>query len=178
MPKRAKVSAALAVLMLTGGAFTVNMRPKQDIDPIPEAKVSAETIQTVERQENLTPEVAIVEILSDENLKQVFSDLVETKKNMEKTIDEPIETIQEILDKEYGENLEIELILPQIFVESSGNHFNKDGSVNSSYANCNGWLQLSEGATEDMNKLYFDENEKTEINHLTICTLELLLIIT
>ena len=103
---------------------------------------------------------AVETIKSNQDLKEVFYNLIETKNNMRSVIDNPIETIETLLEQPWAQDVEIELVLPQIFFESSGMHYLKDGSINSSWADCNGFMQLSKAAQGDMNKNHFDDNEQ------------------
>ncbi len=103
---------------------------------------------------------AVETIRSNEDLKEVFYNLIETKNNMRSAIDNPIDTIETLLEQPWAEDVEIELVLPQIFFESSGMHYLKDGSINSSLADCNGFMQLSKAAQGDMNRNHFADNEQ------------------
>ncbi len=101
---------------------------------------------------------AVEAIKSDTTLSNVFYNLIATKNNMEACLDNPIETLEELLCEPWAKGVEIELLLPQIFFESSGLHYREDGTVRSSSANCNGFAQISEGVEHDMNQNHFSDN--------------------
>lgn len=101
--------------------------------------------------------MAVREIESDKTLSNVFYDLIAAKNNMEETIGDPKVVLGELLEQDYADGIEMELVLPQIFVESSGNHYDSEGNVLESHAQCNGFMQLSEGAQSDMNNKYFSD---------------------
>lgn len=123
--------------------------------------IEAARIQAEYKLEQRQTEIAeaVNTIKSSPEMKKTYYDMIETLQRMEDVIDNPVGTINDILSESYAEGVEIEMVLPQIFFESSGFHYNEDGSVNSSYANCNGWTQIGVDAWGDMNKKYFFDNE-------------------
>lgn len=164
----APAALTLALLLSAAGIGTaVNKSARQEAPSIPAiSETAAETYgadneiltQDSTSYDYIDVMQAVDTIKSDENLSRVFYNLIETKNNMAQTIGEPVEILEELLDEPWAKGVEIELVLPQIFAESSGMHYLDDGSVNSSYADCNGFMQISTDAEFDMNKIYFSEN--------------------
>ena len=164
-PLQAGAALAAALLLVTGGAMRTNSKDEKNIELgqspsviIVNAQTDCEENET--KPQKISVKEAVQTIQSSEKLSKVYGDMIDTIQNMEKTIDNPIGTIQNILEKPYAQGIELELVLPQIFVESSGCHYDENGDVLKSYANCNGWMQLSEDATSDMNRLIFEDNNK------------------
>lgn len=122
-------------------------QPAYEIEIVDPPKYSAEEIQ-----------YAIDTIKSDPDLKKAYYDMILTINNMSDVFDNPVEVLNSILNEPYASNTDIEYVLAQIFAESNGQHFDENGEVLTSGANCNGYMQMSKAATEEMNNRYFEAN--------------------
>lgn len=138
--------------------------PEQNYDiPTQGIEITLGESARADREEEIS--AAIDSIKSNPETKEAFFNMIKTIQRMEKTLgQDPIELLQDYLSEPWGQNVELELVIPQIFFESSGMHFNKDGTVNISSADCNGFMQLSEDAQHDMNLYYFKENPQDRNN--------------
>lgn len=131
-------------------------QPQIDIEiEIEESPYSKEEIQN-----------AVETIKSDEDLKVVYYNMIKTIENMSETFDNPIETINEILEQPYAHGVDIEFVLTQIFCESSGCHYDESGQVLSSWADCNGFMQVGKGVEHDINEKYFSTTPQDRDNPL------------
>ena len=131
-------------------------QPQIDIEiEIEESPYSKEEIQN-----------AVETIKSDEDLKVVYYNMIKTIENMSETFDSPIETINKILEQPYAFGVDIEFVLAQIFCESSGCHYDENGQVLSSWADCNGFMQVGKGVEHDINEKYFSTTPQDRDNPL------------
>lgn len=170
-PKIAPYALAASLLLTALGVHACQEQGKTDAAPTAEPMIQETTgfnwydnLSDYSKYEseigNYTYEdvlMAVREIESDKTLSNVFYDLIAAKNNMEETIGDPKVVLGELLEQDYADGIEMELVLPQIFVESSGNHYDSEGNVLESHAQCNGFMQLSEGAQSDMNNKYFSD---------------------
>ena len=170
-PKIAPYALAASLLLTALGVHACQEQGKTDATPTVEPIIQKTTefnwydnLNDYSKYEseigNYTYEdvlMAVREIESDKTLSNVFYDLIAAKNNMEETIGDPKVVLGELLEQDYADGIEMELVLPQIFVESSGNHYDSEGNVLESHAQCNGFMQLSEGAQSDMNNKYFSD---------------------
>ncbi len=125
---------------------------------------ATEPATEAETQHKISVDEMISYVQSDPYLMKSTYDIISTIQSMESEIDNPIGTINSILEQDFVDNQDLELILAQIFVESSGNHYDEDGSVLSSYANCNGYMQISEGVEGDINRIYYPDEDLSRDN--------------
>ncbi len=114
--------------------------------------------QTKSAQEIKTIENAVNTIKDDIELKKAYYDMLVTIQRLRKNIDDPVNTIKDILSQPWAKGLDIEYILAQIFMESSGNHYIESGEINTSDTGCVGLMQLSKNAQTDANALYFPDD--------------------
>ena len=101
---------------------------------------------------------AVEAIKNDPELKEVYYNMGVTLQRLGNAIDNPSEALEQVVSEPWAQDVDIELLLPQIFYESSGQHYNEDGSINTSSANCSGLMQISEGAQTETNKKYFSDD--------------------
>lgn len=149
-------------------AEQVIIPPEQEIaiEEIPPKEVEAIIIEEDDelkaQEEALKKEQAIKEavetIKNDAELKKLYYEMTITIQRMKNVMDDPVGKLQELLSQEWVDGVDIELILPQIFYESSGNHYNENGTVLTSTSNCVGYMQLSQVAQTAVNDVYFTDN--------------------
>ena len=133
----------------------------EDLSSI-ESSEETEEILSSESQENEAYNEEIINaieiIKSNPETQKVYSDILKTIKRMKSSINNPINTINELLSQEWVNGIDIELVLSQIFIESSGNHYNENGTIKTSSTNCVGFMQISKGSQTDTNNEFFQDN--------------------
>lgn len=167
---QAVVPAALfsAALLLSLGLKTGVITIEEDTEEPPSASstvieeepAAVYEPQVVEAPKYSAEEIgyAVETIKSDPDLKKAYYDTILTLNNMSDVFANPVDTLNSILDEPYAGNIDIEYVLAQIFAESNGIHFEENGAVLTSGANCNGYMQISEAAAEEMNRKYFQDD--------------------
>lgn len=131
-----------------------------------------ELVITTNAQKEKQIAAAVETIKNDPELKKAYHDMIVTIQRIGEIIENPVETIQEMLKQPWVRDIDIELILPQIFYESSGFHYDENGEVKISSANCAGYTQISEGAQTDVNRVYFSDNPQDRfdpVDNINLC---------
>ena len=124
--------------------------------------IITEAEQEIKREEEILE--AVNAIKNDPELSKLYYNMIVTIQRVGDCIENPVQTIQEILSEPWVEGLDIELVLPQIFYESSGQHYDENGEINTSGAGCVGLMQISDAAQTELNNKYFSQNPKDRFN--------------
>ena len=121
---------------------------------VSEEELISQAQQQVRKQE---VKEAVDNIKKDPELSLHYYNMITTLQRMDNLLGDSTSVLEQILSEPWAQGTDIELLLPQIFYESSGLHYDENGTINTSSANCVGLMQISEDAQIDVNKRYFSD---------------------